>query len=211
VITYGTRGLDDHRPVDADTVFDVGSITKVFTSILLADLAQRGKLAIDDPVVRYLPGLQVPERNGRTITLADLATHTSGLPLRPTNLVSTDPENRYAGYTHKHLTEFLAHYVLPRDAAPVAQGQTLSFAVRRDRMGVSGEPADPSFAPNTLGGRVRELEYQGIYMKVSVATDDPATPGCVVYVEENTFFRDPVSVGQRVRCHWAFGEAHGLA
>ena len=104
-----------------------------------------------------------------------------------------------------------AHYVLPRDAAPVAQGQTLSFAVRRDRMGVSGEPADPSFAPNTLGGRVRELEYQGIYMKVSVATDDPATPGCVVYVEENTFFRDPVSVGQRVRCHWAFGEAHGLA
>jgi hypothetical protein len=57
---------------------------------------------------------------------------------------------------------------------------------------------------------VRELEYQGIYMKVSLATDDPLAPGCVVYVEENAFFKDPVSVGQRVRCHWAADDAHGL-
>jgi putative spermidine/putrescine transport system ATP-binding protein len=104
-----------------------------------------------------------------------------------------------------------ASYVLPHDGTTVAPGQTLSFAVRRDRMRVTGEHEALLPAPNTLHGRVRELEYQGIYMKVSLVTDDPGTPGCVVYVEENTFFNDPVSVGQRVRCHWDADEAHGLA
>ena len=104
-----------------------------------------------------------------------------------------------------------ASYVLPHDGSTVAPGQTLSFAVRRDRMRVTGEHEALLPAPNTLHGRVRELEYQGIYMKVSLVTDDPGTPGCVVYVEENTFFNDPASVGQRVRCHWDADEAHGLA
>jgi putative spermidine/putrescine transport system ATP-binding protein len=78
-------------------------------------------------------------------------------------------------------------------------------------MQVTGEHEASVLAPNTLRGRVRELEYQGTYMKVSLVTDDPAAPGCVVYVEETTFFRDPVAVGQRVCCSWAAHEAHGLA
>ena len=104
-----------------------------------------------------------------------------------------------------------ASYLLPRASTPVHLGQELSFAVRRDRMSVTGEQESQALAANTLRARVRELEYQGIYMKVTLATDDPASPGCVVYVEENTFFKDPVSVGQRVRCHWSAVEAHGLA
>ena len=104
-----------------------------------------------------------------------------------------------------------ARFLLPRDATPVTPGQTISFAVRRDRMSVTGDQNALALAPNTLRGRVRELEYQGIYMKVSLLTDDPRAPGCVVYVEENTFFRDPVSVGQQVHCRWDAAEAHGLA
>ncbi len=104
-----------------------------------------------------------------------------------------------------------ACYILPRGDAPVPMGATVSFAVRRDRMRVTGEHDAMAQIPNTLHGRVRELEYQGIYMKVSLVTDDPSAPGCVVYVEENTFFNDPVAVGQRVRCGWDIGEAHGLA
>ena len=104
-----------------------------------------------------------------------------------------------------------ARYVLPHDGTPPAPGQTLSFAVRRDRMSVTGEHDASELAPNTLRGRVRGLEYQGIYMKVSLATDDPAAPGCVVYIEESAFFKDPVGVGQCVRCHWAAEEAHGLS
>jgi putative spermidine/putrescine transport system ATP-binding protein len=104
-----------------------------------------------------------------------------------------------------------ARFLLPRDGTPLRIGEVMSFAVRRDRMRVTGEEEAVALTPNTLRGRVRELEYQGIYMKVSLVTEDSATPGCVVYVEENTFFRDPVSVGQPVRCHWATEEAHGLS
>ena len=104
-----------------------------------------------------------------------------------------------------------SRFVLARNGVSAAAGQTLSFAVRRDRMSVSGDDAATALAPNSLRGRVRELEYQGIYMKVSLALDAASSPGCVVYVEEGTFFRNPVSVGQRVRCHWAVDEAIGLA
>jgi len=94
-ISYGTMGLSDKRPVNGDTVFDVGSITKVFTALLLADMAQHGEVSVDDPATKNLDAKKVkmPERAGKEITLADLATHTSGLPLRPTNLVSKDPND----------------------------------------------------------------------------------------------------------------------
>jgi len=104
VIAYGTLGLHDERPMDADTVFDVGSITKVFTSLLLAEAVWRGELGLDDPVAKVLPpGVKLPLVGGKPMTLADLATHTAGLPLRPPNLVSKDPANPYAGYTIERL------------------------------------------------------------------------------------------------------------
>src|SRR5213075_2305597 len=69
VVSYGTFGRDDKRPVDGDTVFEIGSVTKVFTSLLLADAVQRGEVALTDPVSKYLPkGTKVPERGGKQIT-----------------------------------------------------------------------------------------------------------------------------------------------
>jgi len=65
--------------VNGDTVFEIGSITKVFTSLLLADAVERGEVALTDPVAKFLPAkVKMPERAGRAITLQDLATHTSG-------------------------------------------------------------------------------------------------------------------------------------
>lgn len=83
-VAWGRERLGDNRPVSAETVFEIASITKVFTALLLADMARRGELGIDDPVARHLPSdFHVPELDGRQITLADLATHTSGLPWWP--------------------------------------------------------------------------------------------------------------------------------
>ena len=91
-------------------------MTKAFTSLLLADMAQRGEVALTDPVSRYLPaGVKVPERGGRSIQLQDLATHTSGLPRLPPNLRPKDAANPYADYTVPHLYEFLSRYSLKRD------------------------------------------------------------------------------------------------
>src|SRR5439155_24786957 len=88
------------RAVDGDTVFEIGSATKVFTSLLLSDAVRRGEVALDDPVSKFLPAdVKVPERGGKKITLADLATHTSGLPRLPTNLAPKDMSNPYADYT----------------------------------------------------------------------------------------------------------------
>jgi D-alanyl-D-alanine-carboxypeptidase/D-alanyl-D-alanine-endopeptidase len=83
-VTWGRERLSDSHPVSPDTVFEIASITKVFTALLLASMALRGEVGLDDPVALHLPGdFHVPRVEGRQITLADLATHTSGLPWWP--------------------------------------------------------------------------------------------------------------------------------
>ena len=64
VSAYGSLAKDDKRPLNGDTVFEIGSITKVFTSLVLMDMAQKGEVALTDPVSKYLPAsVHVPERN----------------------------------------------------------------------------------------------------------------------------------------------------
>ena len=77
-------------------------MSKVFTSLLLAEAAQRGEVALTDPISKYLPAsVKVPER-GRAITLEDLSTHSSGLPRMPANMKPRDPENPFADYSVDH-------------------------------------------------------------------------------------------------------------
>src|SRR5262245_48042338 len=91
IVSYGDPG-PDARPLASDTIFEIGSITKAFTGILLAEMAARGEVDPDAPARRYAPpGLLLPTRAGREITLLDLATHRSGLPRLPSNLTPHDP------------------------------------------------------------------------------------------------------------------------
>ena len=119
VISYGKDDQEDPRPLGGDTVFEIGSITKIFTALLLADMVHRGEVALTDPVARYLPaGLKVPERNGRSITMADLATQTSGLPFLPSDIPLDDLAKAtevVAKYDLAHLCSFLSGYELTRD------------------------------------------------------------------------------------------------
>jgi CubicO group peptidase (beta-lactamase class C family) len=116
VIAHGKLAADDSRPLDGDTVFEIGSITKVFTSLLLTDMVQHHELELTDPAAKFLPmDVHLPERNGERITLQDLAAHTSGLPRVPTNVDPQDPSNPYADYSVDRLYEFLATYELPRN------------------------------------------------------------------------------------------------
>jgi CubicO group peptidase (beta-lactamase class C family) len=116
VIEYGHLDTGDPRPINGDTIFEIGSVTKVFTSLLLGDMVQRGEVALDDPVAKYLPsGVTMPERNGCFITLLDVATHTSGLPRLPTNMTFWSPANPYAEYSVEKLYKYLSTYRLRRD------------------------------------------------------------------------------------------------
>lgn len=115
IVAYGSPAKGDWRSLDGDTVFEIGSISKVFTSLLLADAVERGEVALTDPVSRFLPAtVRMPAR-GRAITLQDLATHTSGLPRLPTNMTPKDGSNPYADYTVEQMYAFLSGYELPRD------------------------------------------------------------------------------------------------
>jgi CubicO group peptidase (beta-lactamase class C family) len=118
VFGYGKVSRDVDRRPDGQTVFEIGSVTKVFTALLLADMAEQKLVGFDDPVAELLPGsVVVPQRDGRAITLLDLATHTSGLPRLPDNLaplIRKKPENPYADYTVKQLYEFLSEHSLAR-------------------------------------------------------------------------------------------------
>ena len=65
-VVHGLAGKRGDLPLNANTVFEIGSITKVFTSLLLADMVQRGEVKLEDPISRYLPpSVSVPSRNGR--------------------------------------------------------------------------------------------------------------------------------------------------
>lgn len=121
VFGYGKVAQDKNQIPDGDTIFEIGSITKVFTTLLLADMVRRGEAKLDDPVRLYLPDdVKVPKRGDREITLLDLATHSSGLPVQQPALglwiiLNGDVDNPLAKYAAKDLYHFLSHYELPRD------------------------------------------------------------------------------------------------
>ena len=84
--SLGKLSKANNSNVNENTIFAIGSITKVFTTILLADAVQEGLIKLDDPVDKYLPSnVTAPQYNGHKITIEDLATHRSGLPEVPPN------------------------------------------------------------------------------------------------------------------------------
>ncbi len=114
VYTAGTTGSS--VALDANTVFEIGSVTKVFTTAILADMVQRGEVRLDDPISKYLPRtVRVPSRGGKQITLLDLATQSSGLPRMPGNFQPVNMANPYADYSVQQMYDFLSAYELPRD------------------------------------------------------------------------------------------------
>jgi CubicO group peptidase (beta-lactamase class C family) len=113
-VAYG-RVAAGRAQIDEHTILEIGSISKTFTGLLLADAVTRGKVRLDQPVTELLPtGTAVPAKDGKAITLEQLSTHRSGLPPVPANLAPMDPADPYAGYDVRRLYAFLAGYALPR-------------------------------------------------------------------------------------------------
>jgi len=100
----GERVVGEPGVLDGDSIFEIGSLTKVFTALLLSDMAERGEVKLSDPAAKYIP-VKLPS----SITLRDLATHTSGLPRMPSNFTADH-------YTRRMLLDFLSHYEPPSNA-----------------------------------------------------------------------------------------------
>ena len=116
--------------VDQRGVFEIGSITKTFTAAILADMVDHGEVRLDDPVAKYLPAsVRMPARNGRQITLLDLATQSSGLPRMPSNFAPRDSLNPYADYSVQQMYAFLSQYELTRDVGATYEYSNLGLGL----------------------------------------------------------------------------------
>ncbi len=127
---HGKTKFEGGKPVDEHTVYEIGSISKVFTTILLANEILKGSMKLDDPIAKYLPeSVTIPERNGKQITLKDLATHSSGLPRLPNNMEPADVNNPYADYTVAQLYRFISGYELTRDIGSAYEYSNLGMGL----------------------------------------------------------------------------------
>ncbi len=113
--SFGMADAGGEVPVDETTLFEIGSISKLFGNLLLAQMVLEGTMDLQAPVSNYLPqGTKLPQFEGQEISLLDLATHSAGLPSIPPDLGKADPLNPYAGYGSEPYYRFLAGFTLPR-------------------------------------------------------------------------------------------------
>ena len=125
---YGFGAGPNHAPPDGATLFELGPVTKIYTSLLLADAVQRREVELDAPLADLLPlGVTVPVRDHVAITLKHLALHSAGLPRLPPSLVahSGDPDP-YAHYGEDALYKDLIQTQL--EATPGTQVSYSNFS-----------------------------------------------------------------------------------
>jgi len=111
---YGRIAKDAPARPTADTVYEIGSVSKVFTGVLLASMARDGLVKLEQPVSGLLPESVRMPKGERAITLLDLATHASGLPRMPDNFAPKDPKHPYVDYSAELMYAFLSGHALRR-------------------------------------------------------------------------------------------------
>ena len=110
VFGYGQKDPSEAQKPDGETLFEIGSITKVFAAILVQRLVQQDRLEWDYPISSYLNDFQFENEAVGAITLRSLATHSSGLPRLPANISPTGSLNPYADYGQSDLHAFLESF-----------------------------------------------------------------------------------------------------
>ncbi len=124
IVAYGRPDNGTDAEVSGDTVFEIGSITKTFTALLMLDLAERGEMKIEAPVAKYLPtSVKVPTHGGKEITPLNLAAQDSGLPFDANNCESLD------AYTAEDLYAFLSGYRLTNDPGTKFQYSSVGMSL----------------------------------------------------------------------------------
>ena len=112
---YGATAGDGLTPMTPDTVFEIGSVSKVLTSLILAQLVLEGRVALEDPAQTHMPDdITLPQRDGRHISLRDLASHHSGLASVPDAILQARSDDPYASFSRADLAAYLADVTLAR-------------------------------------------------------------------------------------------------
>lgn len=175
-------GKEPAKRIDANTAFEIGSVSKPMMAALLAGLIRDGKASLDDPLSAYLPkGSSVPTFEGKPILLRHIVTHTSGLPALPAG-VDYDPLNPYAQVDAATLLKALSTTALAQ--APGAKfeysnfaAMLLSYAVAQ-RAGSDFETLLDTrvFAPLGMDSSYINRKPDGVKAAVGHTPDAKATP-----------------------------------
>ncbi len=116
VVQHGVTRVFAYGTAKPDSIFEIGSITKTFTGLILAQMVEQGKVTYDEPVRELLPPGTVAKPAGDEITLLELATQRSGLPRMPDNFNPADKTNPYADYSAANLYAFIGQHGVARPA-----------------------------------------------------------------------------------------------
>jgi len=116
VLQHGARKVFTYGPVKEDSIFEIGSVSKTFTALILADMVEQKKVKLDEPVRELLPAGAVAKPEGKEITLLDLATQHSGLPRMPDNIKITNMQDPYVNYHPADLYEYVGKHGVAKPA-----------------------------------------------------------------------------------------------
>jgi len=106
--SFGSLDSTDDSKPNSKTIYEIGSISKVFTSLLLAQAVESGKLKLDDPISTIMTDLEKENPTvGSSITFKHLSHHVSGLPVMPLNIAPKDPTNPFIDYDRPLLVEYM--------------------------------------------------------------------------------------------------------
>lgn len=110
---YGETLRGNDSLPDENTIYEIGSLTKIFTAVLLADMVKKGTLSLEDKITEYLPDSVAQNPALKDITLLSLANHTSTLPRLPDNLEQSEgysSDDPYSNYDEGDLYAFLKNF-----------------------------------------------------------------------------------------------------
>ncbi len=132
--------------------FEIGSISKAFTGVLLSEMVERKELSLDDTVQQHLPaGVTMPRFEGLEVTLRDLVTHTSGLPALPPGMRPASPLNPYADVDEKLIVGGLAQLTLTHPPGEQHAYSNWAFMLLSDILGRrAGQPYDALLTERVL-------------------------------------------------------------
>jgi putative spermidine/putrescine transport system ATP-binding protein len=164
-------------------------------------------VAVADQVVVMAQGRIVQAANAREIYAEPNSTYVAQF-MGGQNVLAGRLET-IAGDLGTLVGEHGERFAMQMDGLRALVGQTLYFAVRRDHVRLEPRTAGEAAPMNSVTGRVRAIEYQGTFVKVTLESTSSTTGGLfVAYVEEGNYFRSPIAVGERVTARWNVGDVH---
>jgi len=173
-LNYGQVSPSNSTKPSGDTIYEIGSISKVFTSVLLADAVNSGRVELDQPIGTLMPQLQESnEYVSEKITLKHLSQHMSGLPSMPSNFAPENPNNPFAGYDHEMLVEYMTSVKLNRVPGLIHVYSNLGAGLLGDLLAAQAKSNYESLLKNRL---LKPLEMNDTTITLSNAQTERLAP-----------------------------------